>query len=72
MFLNEEISRLKEALVDSSSDEIFTEDAEMKQKAVQIIEKLEGFKQAQIDDDILLTVLKTQELVKEMSNGSNN
>lgn len=72
MFLNEEISRLKEALVESSSDEIFTEDAEMKQKAVQIIEKLEGFKQAQIDDDILLTVLKTQELVKEMSNGSNN
>jgi hypothetical protein len=59
MFLNEE-------------DEMFAEDTEMKQKASQIIEKLEGFKKAQINDDILLTVLKTQELVKEMSNGSNN
>jgi len=72
MFLNEEIVRLKDAIVESSSDEIFAEDTEMKQKASQIIEKLEGFKKAQINDDILLTVLKTQELVKEMSNGSNN
>ena len=72
MFLNEEIVRLKDAIVESSTDEMFAEDAEMKQKASQIIEKLEGFKKAQINDDILLTVLKTQELVKEMSNGSNN
>jgi hypothetical protein len=70
MFLNEEIVRLKKVITESSTDEMFTEDAEMKQKASQIIEKLEGFKQ--INDDILLTVLKTQELVKEMSNGSNN
>lgn len=72
MFLNEEIVRLKKVITESSTDEMFTEDAEMKQKASQIIEKLEGFKKAQINDDILLTVLKTQELVKEMSNGSNN
>jgi hypothetical protein len=72
MFLNEEIVRLKKVITESSTDEMFAEDAEMKQKASQIIEKLEGFKKAQINDDILLTVLKTQELVKEMSNGSNN
>jgi uncharacterized protein (UPF0332 family) len=72
MFLNEEIVRLKKVITESSTGEMFTEDAEMKQKASQIIEKLEGFKKAQINDDILLTVLKTQELVKEMSNGSNN
>jgi hypothetical protein len=72
MFLNEEIVRLKKVITESSTDEMFAEDTEMKQKASQIIEKLEGFKKAQINDDILLTVLKTQELVKEMSNGSNN
>ena len=38
-----------------------------------IIEKLEAFSKANVDEEVLLTVLKTQELVKEIySDGSNN
>jgi hypothetical protein len=72
VFLNEEIGRLKVAISESKTSEIFTADSEMKQKAEQIIEKLDGFKKAEINDEILLTVLKTQQLVREISNGSDN
>ena len=72
MFLNEEIGRLKVAINESKTSDVFTADSEMKQKAEQIIEKLDGFKKAEINDEILLTVLKTQQLVREISNGSDN
>tara|TARA_R100000664_G_C2757418_1_gene145649 strand:+ start:370 stop:1182 length:813 start_codon:yes stop_codon:yes gene_type:complete len=65
-FLNEEIVRLKNALTSATTDEIFSNDEEMKNKAFQIVEKLDGFKKTEINDEILLTVLKTQELVKEI------
>jgi hypothetical protein len=72
VFLNEEIGRLKNVIVESKTGDVFVTDPEMKQKADQIVEKLDGFRKAEINDDILLTVLKTQQLVKEISNGSNN
>ena len=72
VFLNEEIGRLKVAINESKTSDVFTADSEMKQKAEQIIEKLDGFKKAEINDEILLTVLKTQQLVREISNGSDN
>ena len=72
VFLNEEIARLKKSISEATSAEMFQADSEMNQKATQIVEKLDNFKKAEITDEVLLTVLKTQELVKEMSNGSNN
>ena len=72
MFLNEELARLKSTLTVASSEEVFKEDSDMKQKATKIIEKLDKFRQTEIDEEVLLTVLKTQELVKELTNGSNN
>lgn len=71
-FLNEEIARLKGTLERSTSDDIFTVDAEMTRKANQIVEKLDSFKKTEINDNVLLTVLKTQELVKELDNGSDH
>ena len=44
----------------------FKEDEEMREKAKRVIEILEGFGASQIDDKLLITVLKTQELVKEL------
>ena len=58
-FLNEEIARLKGTLERSTSDNIFAVDTEMTRKANQIVEKLDSFK-------------KTQELVKELDNGSDH
>jgi len=71
-FLNEEVARLKGTLERSTSDDIFTVDAEMTRKANQIVEKLDSFKKTEINDNVLLTVLKTQELVKELDNGSDH
>tara|TARA_R110000824_G_scaffold147030_2_gene316389 strand:+ start:7471 stop:8301 length:831 start_codon:yes stop_codon:yes gene_type:complete len=71
-FLNEEIARLKGTLERSTSDNIFAVDTEMTRKANQIVEKLDSFKKTEINDNVLLTVLKTQELVKELDNGSDH
>jgi len=71
-FLNEEISRLKKTISEHASEEMFQSDAEMKQKAVKIVEKLDNFKKTEISEEVLLTVLKTQQLAKELSDGSNN
>lgn len=65
-FLNEEIARLKNELNSATKLEMFENDKEMADKACQIIDKLEGYRKTEINEDILLTVLKTQELVKEL------
>lgn len=71
-FLNEEIARLKNTIVESSEHEMFKQDPDMHRKATQIVEKLDTFRKTEINDDVLLTVLRTQELAKELSDGSNN
>ena len=71
-FLNEEIARLKNTIVESSEHEMFKEDPDMHRKATQIVEKLDTFRKTEINDAVLLTVLRTQELAKELSDGSNN
>ena len=68
MFLNDEIARLKENLKRAKSEEEVSSDADMIAKTERIIEKLESFASAPIDDNLLLTVLKTQQLVKEIYN----
>jgi len=66
MFLNGEIARLKEALITSSSEGEINQDKEMARKTSEVVEKLETYSNSQISDEILLSILKTQELVKEI------
>ena len=65
MFLNEELTRLKEEI-----DTV--EDTNLNDKKELISEKLNSFQNTEINENLLLTVLKTQELVKELSNGSDH
>ena len=70
IFLNEEISRLKQEMRHSANNKIISEDPDMKQKAFQVVERLESFKTTDINDSVLLTVLKAQQIVKEINDGS--
>ena len=71
-FLNEEIGRLKTAMVEGCKLQEFQEDQEMQNKAKEIIVKLESFSSEPVSEKILTTVLKTQTLVEELSNNGNN
>ena len=73
MFLNEEIARLKKDMVDAKKVSEIKEDDEMSAKTNKIIEKLDNFANQDINEDVLLTVMRTQKLVKEIySDGDNN
>ena len=73
VYLNNEIERLKDQLQEAKSVEEIKSDNEMFSKLEQVIEKLESFSSKQIDDEVLLTVLKTQNLTKEIFvDGSNS
>jgi len=67
IFLNEEISRLKDQLEKSKEGEYISSDEQMSSKTTQIIEKLEGYKDSQADQNMLLTILKIQQLVGEIN-----
>ena len=70
-FLNEEIIRLKTQLKKAKNIEEIKNDSEMLKKAEQIADRLTTFSEHPIDDSVLLTVMKTQSLVKEIySDGS--
>tara|TARA_B100000131_G_scaffold316082_1_gene355558 strand:- start:796 stop:1629 length:834 start_codon:yes stop_codon:yes gene_type:complete len=72
MFLNEELFRLKSSIESSYSSKEFIEDEEMKQKAEKVFEMLEGFKTENVNDELLIKVLKIQELVEELQKDANN
>tara|TARA_R110002020_G_scaffold236064_4_gene448354 strand:- start:376 stop:1203 length:828 start_codon:yes stop_codon:yes gene_type:complete len=72
IFLNDEISRLKEKLAEAKNVDEIKNDEEMRKKTEQIIEKLNSFAKETITDNVLLTVLKTQSLVEEIYNVDNN
>jgi len=65
-FLNEEITRLKQRLEESKTTQELQNDPDMSEKADQIIDKLNSFSNSQIDESVLSTVIKTQQLVKEI------
>ena len=67
IFLNEEISRLKTKLKEATLEDAIKEDSDMVDKTNRIIEQLESFSKSGIDDHVLLTVMKTQNLVEEIS-----
>ena len=65
-YLNSEIGRLKEVLSDSLNTSEIKEDSSMIEKTKKIINMLEDYKNRQIDEESLLVILKTQQLVKEI------
>tara|TARA_R100000808_G_C2128731_1_gene138388 strand:- start:200 stop:1030 length:831 start_codon:yes stop_codon:yes gene_type:complete len=69
IFLNEEIVRLKTELSNAQTVEEIEADKEMVDKTLKIIEKLDAFAGSSIDESVLKTIMKTQRLVREISNG---
>tara|TARA_R110002110_G_scaffold242847_3_gene459238 strand:- start:1669 stop:2502 length:834 start_codon:yes stop_codon:yes gene_type:complete len=65
-YLNEEIKRLKVKLTEALELEEIKNDPHMVQQTEQVIIRLQEFAKKAVDDEILLTVLKTQSLVKEI------
>jgi hypothetical protein len=71
VFLNEEISRLKLKLNEALQTQEIKNDSDMHNKAKRIIEHLNTFAKQDFNDEILLTVLKTQSLVEEIYSDAN-
>jgi len=72
MFLNDEIPRLKEQLEKAKKLDEIREDEDMFNKTQSVIERLNSFAKEDVSENVLLTIMKTQELVKEISPNANN
>ncbi len=73
IYLNDEIGRLKEELTQAKKIEEIKNDREMLNKTNKIIDRLNTFAQQTISEEVLMTVLRTQALVKEIkTNGRND
>ena len=68
IYLNTEIGRLKEEVSNAKNTKEFVEDKDMKNKADQILDLLEGFSKKPLDDKDLKKILKIQELAREIKN----
>ncbi len=64
LYLNGELGRLKSSLAESHET---AEDALTRQKLLEVREYLDEFKKREFTDEDLIKMLKTQELVKELS-----
>ena len=71
MFLNSEIVRLKEELANSLDTKVIKEDTDLVEKTSQVIEKLDSFQNKGINENAVLTILKTQQLVQEINTDGN-
>jgi len=70
LFLNDEIGRLKHKLKESENSEVQFDDT-IADKTKQVISLLEGYSTETDSQKVIMTVLKTQQLVKEIyENGS--
>ncbi len=65
-FLNEEVGRLKEVLKEALKSKEIDADREMVRKTEEVIAKLDSFYRQGLSESVLLTILKTQQLVKEI------
>ena len=72
MYLNTEIGRLKIKLAEAVKVDAIKNDEEMLNKTNQIVEKLKSFAKSDINENVLMTVLKPQSLVEEIYNGDND
>jgi hypothetical protein len=71
MFLNSEIARLKEELTVSLNKEVIKEDKDLIEKTNQVLEKLSSFQMQAASAQVVLTVLKTQQLTEEIGTDGN-
>jgi hypothetical protein len=65
-FLNEEVKRLKQELSKAADREEISQDKNMLEKTNKVIETLDKLSESIIDEKRILSVLKTQSLVKEI------
>ena len=72
MYLNTEIGRLKIKLAEAVNVDAIKNDEDMLNKTNQIVDKLKSFAKSDINENVLMTVLKTQSLVEEIYNGDND
>ena len=70
-FLNTEIGRLKETLSTSLKSKVIKDDEDLSTKTNEVIAKLNTFHLQGINEKVVLTVLKTQELVQEITADGN-
>tara|TARA_R100000995_G_scaffold83730_1_gene60419 strand:- start:243 stop:1070 length:828 start_codon:yes stop_codon:yes gene_type:complete len=70
-FLNSEIATLKTTLEESLKQSIIKDDEELRSKTTQVIEKLSTFHSTGVTENVVLAVLKTQQLVEEIHTDGN-
>lgn len=66
IFLNEEVGRLKQELKKAMEQDVIKSDKNLVEKTQKVYDILENCADREIDTEIVETVLKTQELLKEM------
>jgi len=66
MFLVQEITRLRARKQDMCNSPEILKDADMLQKTEQVFEKLEAYQSSPITDDMILAILRTQQLEQEI------
>jgi len=71
-YLNEEVSTLKDQLLECKSDEDIISDNDLKIKIDKVYSILESYKEKEVDLDLIEVVLKTQDLLEEISEDDNN
>ena len=67
IYLNDEIGRLKDQVSEAKETKEFKEDKIMKNKAVQVLSLIERMMKSDIGEEEVATVLKLQELEKELT-----
>jgi len=72
LFLNEEIKRLINELQKAYKIDEIQADEEMSDKTQRIVQKLKSYSRSTITEDVLLTVMRTQQLVKEIHNDADH
>lgn len=72
IYLNEELGRLKKALKAASKLPEFKDDSVMENKRTELLQILDQYSKTNIDETVLLTVMKTQALVEEIQNGNHD
>ena len=66
LYLNEEIERIKNSLKTSLQEKQIAEDRFLKDKTVVVLERVENYKQKDIDNSLIEEVMKIQSLIKEI------
>ena len=66
MHLNEEVNKLKEDIKLSLRNSIIKDDPSMLKKTEKILERVESYRNREIDEEMLKEILKIQNLMEEI------